>query len=307
MNLVSDPIERVRLKWIEDVSRPIDNVLDMTNNKSVIHRSEFTPSLFNIKIGEKENYTKVWFGESYSFLSIEFIFERTITANILTVYIPSSLVVTLSWIQFWFDVEAVPGRMSLGIMSTLTIMTQILTNYEKAANHVTAVDIWLLVCMIMVFLALMEYAVAYTISHYHDIDGNLRAKNSFKKNLSLIVREMRHNKLKTHRRSKDGDHNLFRKVVTEKVMNDGKESKESKESKEIKDYEDKIKSLPELVEIIQTMNKSFIELNRKLEAKTECSRHLNLVDYISRYAFPLVFVMFALIYWFLLIYFYDSS
>ena len=53
-------------------------------------------------------------------------------------------------------------------MSTLTIMTQILTNYEKAGNHVTAVDIWLFVCLIMVFLALMEYAVAYTISHYYD-------------------------------------------------------------------------------------------------------------------------------------------
>lgn len=55
-------------------------------------------------------------------------------------------------------------------MSTLTIMTQILTNYEKAGNHVTAVDIWLFVCLIMVFLALMEYAVAYTISHYYDLD-----------------------------------------------------------------------------------------------------------------------------------------
>lgn len=51
-------------------------------------------------------------------------------------------------------------------------MTQILTNYEKAGNHVTAVDIWLFVCLIMVFLALMEYAVAYTISHFNeDMDG----------------------------------------------------------------------------------------------------------------------------------------
>ena len=55
-------------------------------------------------------------------------------------------------------------------MSTLTIMTQILTNYEKAGNHVTAVDIWLFVCLIMVFLALMEYAVAYTFSHYYGDD-----------------------------------------------------------------------------------------------------------------------------------------
>lgn len=62
-------------------------------------------------------------------------------------------------------------------MSTLTIMTQILTNYEKAGNHVTAVDIWLFVCLIMVFLALMEYALAYTISHYYDNDDDFYDQN----------------------------------------------------------------------------------------------------------------------------------
>lgn len=113
--LVSDPIERVRLKWIDEISHPIDNLLDSSTDKRLVHKSEFTPSLFNIRIGKTENYTNLWFGGNYSFLSVEFIFERTITANILTVYIPSSLVVTLSWIQFWFDVEAVPGRMSLGM------------------------------------------------------------------------------------------------------------------------------------------------------------------------------------------------
>ena len=185
-----------------------------------------------------------------------------------------------------------------GIMSTLTIMTQILTNYEKAANHVTAVDIWLLVCLIMVFLALMEYAFAYTISHYYDIDGNLRAKNSFKKNMSLVLREIRNNKqMIAKEKQKNEENNLFKKVVDNKVMHADKKDS----------FEDKVKSLPELVEVIQLMIKSVNEVNTKLEAKCECNRHLNLVDYISRYVFPLVFVLFALMYWILLIHFYDSS
>ena len=185
-------------------------------------------------------------------------------------------------------------------MSTLTIMTQILTNYEKAANHVTAVDIWLLVCLIMVFLALMEYAIAYTISHYYVIDGNLKAKNSFKKNMSLIIREIRNNKQNiandNHKQSKDENH-LFKKV-SDKVVG----FERNKENNE-----DKVKSLPELVEVIQLMIKSIKDVNTKLEVKSECNRHLNFVDYISRYVFPLVFVLFALIYWILLIHFYDSS
>ena len=71
-------------------------------------------------------------------------------------------------------------------MSTLTIMTQILTNYEKAGNHVTAVDIWLFVCLIMVFLALMEYAVAYTMSHYYDGSDKFRESNSLNQNYSSM-------------------------------------------------------------------------------------------------------------------------
>ncbi|XP_054152417.1 gamma-aminobutyric acid receptor subunit pi-like [Oppia nitens] len=223
------------------------------------------------RIGKYKKQIIKWFNENYTVLDLEFIFERRITANVLTVYIPSSLVVTLSWIQFWFDVEAVPGRMSLGIMSTLTIMTQILTNYEKAANHVTAVDIWLLVCLIMVFLALMEYAFAYTISHYYDIDGNLKAKNSFKKNVSLILHEFRANKIRTSNANQSDtledinndnkeSHLFTRKITKDNTINDNKEVF-------LKD-ENRIKSLQELSEVIHSLIKSFGEMNNKLEANS---------------------------------------
>nr|XP_027204973.1 uncharacterized protein LOC113798610 isoform X1 [Dermatophagoides pteronyssinus] len=164
----TDPIRKVTLKWLSNSASPKPDLLDVNQNE-VIYSTEFAPSLFDIRVQRPAGYSTInWLNDYYSVLTVEFIFERRIIHSLLTVYIPSSLIVTLSWLQFWFDVEAVPGRMSLGIMSTLTIMTQILTNYEKAGNHVTAVDIWLFVCLIMVFLALMEYALAYTISHYYD-------------------------------------------------------------------------------------------------------------------------------------------
>jgi len=94
----------------------MENLLDPSGNTSVIYMDEFTPSLFDIKVGNIQKYNRTWLNEIYTVLDVEFIFERRITASILTVYIPSSLIVTLSWLQFWFDVEAVPGRMSLGIV-----------------------------------------------------------------------------------------------------------------------------------------------------------------------------------------------
>jgi len=167
-------------------------------------------------------------------------------------------------------------------------MTQILTNYEKAANHVTAVDIWLFVCLIMVFLALMEYSVAYTISHYYNIDRNLTANNSIKKNLSLIFRlsnkkipsSTSFNESKAYNSSQD-------KIVDSSPLKDTQETS--------------IKSLAELCILLQNLIKSFNELKNKLDPSCKCNRHLNIADYISRYIFPIAFVLFALFYWVALI------
>jgi uncharacterized protein YqfA (UPF0365 family) len=39
-------------------------------------------------------------------------------------YIPSVLIVLLSWVSFWLTIDAVPARISLGILTVLTMTTQ---------------------------------------------------------------------------------------------------------------------------------------------------------------------------------------
>ena len=39
-------------------------------------------------------------------------------------YVPSSLIVILSWVSFWISIDAVPARISLGITTVLTITSQ---------------------------------------------------------------------------------------------------------------------------------------------------------------------------------------
>jgi hypothetical protein len=38
-------------------------------------------------------------------------------------YIPTLLIVMLSWVSFWLNVNSVPGRVTLGVLSVLTIST----------------------------------------------------------------------------------------------------------------------------------------------------------------------------------------
>ena len=50
--------------------------------------------------------------------------ERRLRAYVLSTFLPSILIVLLSWVSFWIDLESVPARISLGILTMLTITTQ---------------------------------------------------------------------------------------------------------------------------------------------------------------------------------------
>lgn len=107
--------------------------------------------------------TKPWLNSNYTNLGVNITFSRLLTSSLLTIYIPSTLIVSLSWVSFWIDVQGIPGRISLGIMSVLTVITQILDIRKNMppVSYVTAIDIWLFICLIAVFLSLVEYAFAY--------------------------------------------------------------------------------------------------------------------------------------------------
>ncbi|XP_023241232.1 glycine receptor subunit alpha-3-like [Centruroides sculpturatus] len=100
---------------------------------------------------------------NYSYVYAKFTFIRRLTGSILNVYLPSTVVVTLSWLSFWLDVNAVPARVTLGVTSLLTIITQMLQSrsYTPPVDYVKAVDIWLLACMFFITASLIEYAFAH--------------------------------------------------------------------------------------------------------------------------------------------------
>ena len=97
-----------------------------------------------------------------------------LTARYFQVYIPSSLIVVMSWVSFWLNRGAAPARVGLGVTTVLTMTT--LINSVNASlpkiSYMKSIDIYLFVCFFMVFGALIEYAcVGYT-----DKRINLRKK-----------------------------------------------------------------------------------------------------------------------------------
>ena len=62
---------------------------------------------------------------TYPCLTAQVTLKREIGYYITQSYIPTILIVILSWAAFWIDHEAVPARISVGLLTVLTITTQL--------------------------------------------------------------------------------------------------------------------------------------------------------------------------------------
>uniref|UniRef100_A0A0K0FA10 Glycine receptor subunit beta-type 4 (inferred by orthology to a C. elegans protein) n=1 Tax=Strongyloides venezuelensis TaxID=75913 RepID=A0A0K0FA10_STRVS len=91
----------------------------------------------------------------------EFIVDREIMHHVLQTYLPTSLIVIISWFSFWLDAESVPARVSLSITCLLTLATQnsAARMALPQASYVKAIDVWMGGCTSFVFLAIIEFTV----------------------------------------------------------------------------------------------------------------------------------------------------
>jgi hypothetical protein len=53
-------------------------------------------------------------GGNYSALTVRFDLAREVGHYIMDYFVPSILLVVVSWVSFWLDPNAVPGRTTLG-------------------------------------------------------------------------------------------------------------------------------------------------------------------------------------------------
>ncbi|XP_037087571.1 glutamate-gated chloride channel-like [Pollicipes pollicipes] len=78
-------------------------------------------------------------------------------------YLPSILIVLVSFLSFWIPVENVPGRVALGVTSLLTLATQFTTMQRSLppVSYMKAMDVWMFFCIVVVFLSMVEFTLAY--------------------------------------------------------------------------------------------------------------------------------------------------
>lgn len=98
---------------------------------------------------------------NFTCLAVVFNLQRRLGYHLFHTYIPSALIVVMSWISFWIKPEAIPARVTLGVTSLLTLATQNTQSQQSLppVSYVKAIDVWMSSCSVFVFLSLMEFAV----------------------------------------------------------------------------------------------------------------------------------------------------
>ncbi|XP_065162537.1 gamma-aminobutyric acid receptor subunit beta isoform X4 [Atheta coriaria] len=134
---------------------------------------------------------------NYSRLACEIQFVRSMGYYLIQIYIPSGLIVIISWVSFWLNRNATPARVALGVTTVLT-MTTLMSSTNAALpkiSYVKSIDVYLGTCFVMVFASLLEYATV----------GYMAKRIQMRKNRFLAIQKIAEQK-KMAIDGPDGDH-----------------------------------------------------------------------------------------------------
>ncbi|KAI0210145.1 Glycine receptor subunit alpha-2 [Lamellibrachia satsuma] len=106
-------------------------------------------------------YQALYISGKFPCLRVKLSLKRYIAFYLMSTYVPTAFIVVLSWLSFWLDSDAVPGRVTLGVTTVLTMMTQSYISSQSLPKvpYVKALDVWMATCMAFVFAAIMEFGL----------------------------------------------------------------------------------------------------------------------------------------------------
>jgi len=166
-------------------------LLFMTNTYGYSSKESNSIALdYDIKIGPLKPQDAVLdYGAlgNFSLAGFEMVLTRYVSTYIITYYLPSGLFVIVSWISFLIPMDVIPGRMALLVtlfLVLVNIFNNVTTNTPKAEG-LTAIEAWMLACILFVFGALVEYAAILFkkqryVSGQHKVNLKIICKENYK-------------------------------------------------------------------------------------------------------------------------------
>ncbi|PVD34489.1 hypothetical protein C0Q70_05764 [Pomacea canaliculata] len=248
--------------------------------------------LSQFEIGEIEvkNITRMNRLGEISILSVYIHLNRAVGYFLLQTYVPSYLIVCLSWVSFWINRDAAPARVLLGATTILSLAAMGITIREGLPRvpYATALDVFHNLCMVYLMAALIEYAAVNYFTKLMPKEGGLEDDEDEEEEKAEEV---------------SGPPPL--KVVLADQEKERERETLLEDKSEVIDAEDP--SISYTQDCPRLFWRCFIgnfeyRLKRVMAADPEAGNSVSNIDMVSRYAFPLTFIIINMLYWFLYLY-----
>ncbi|KAH8287128.1 hypothetical protein KR054_003673 [Drosophila jambulina] len=185
------------LHW--EQKRPItyDPALHLT--EFVLQQSWSNETVINADLSDLRHGA---FAGNYSSLSFTVHLTRVVGFYLMDYFLPSMLIVAISWVSFWLQADQAPPRITLGTSTLLTFITLASAQGKTLpkVSYIKVSEVWFLGCTIFIFGSMVEFAFVNTIWRRKNSVPvkKLNSKHILKSTLSPNLRRRR----STHARSR---------------------------------------------------------------------------------------------------------
>lgn len=131
--------------------------------------------------------------------------KRNIGNFIIKRYIPSFLIVILTFLGFWIPTTAYPARVALTITALLALIAQ-QSQEDLNVSYIYAMSVWMFICISFVFATLIEFALAVCVPQ--------KANNSYLDHNQVI-----HPNVETHHKADNSLIKIMKFVVKSNSQN----------------------------------------------------------------------------------------
>ncbi|XP_074642359.1 glycine receptor subunit alpha-2-like [Tubulanus polymorphus] len=105
-------------------------------------------------------------GGHFSCVSVYFTMDRDYGFYILSIIVPTALVIFAAWASMWVDVGAVPARTAIALICLMTISTKSsgLLQHLPRVTYVKVVDVWIVGTLTFVIISFVEFVLVNALN-----------------------------------------------------------------------------------------------------------------------------------------------